>query len=298
MKEWRKLWIACVVLCAASAPDDTSEVQPAIAKLVFLQDLADVPNGDLTQALDELRQRTRELREEMQLPEVSETNSDGHPRLPTSFIGPDEAKISEIRRNIELLKKIYAEKQRRKMEQEQKQQSQRDAAINNPSPSSAAELIAASEGQPVFEGSSSKSESPNDASFANQIPRKVFPRVVDPFELGNSLFMAGNIEQAVKFYQMVPADQISAFDKNWLELMKACCTRSQGRFDEAETAYRELARDKSGLRASEAAKEWLLYVNSRKRLAGLMDEYGKKADTVLKATEKFLEASKDGTANQ
>ena len=111
--------------------------------------------------------------------------------------------------------------------------------------------------------------------------KRVVPGVIDQIELGNSLFMAGHLEQAIEAYQNVKPHELSAFDGNWSHYMTACCYRRIGRFDEAEAIYREVANDRNRVLFASQASDWLEFVRRRKKNIVLADEYSRKADDLL-----------------
>ncbi|MEM9411911.1 MAG: tetratricopeptide repeat protein, partial [Planctomycetota bacterium] len=198
----------------------------------------------------------------------------------------------EIVENIRLLKQIFAEKEKRRLVEMARLKRQQKTEMvlpingqkNTPSPN---------------QGSGVKQNIPDPMLDNNdvRIPRQVVKGIVDPFELGNSLFMAGNIDEAIKFYQLVPVQEISAFERRWLELMLASCYRVQGKYSEAEASYRVVAGDGGGVNTSMTAKSWLSYISSKKNIDTVSEQFTSKANAVLEQGNLVLKEFEDGSGN-
>ena len=283
------LFVSLFLLANSSGAQDGD-----VAKIVYLQDVTKLSNAELSDALSRLRKQTKVLESEIrnpgsttgsgtrQMPGSGTRNGSTTKRLSSPSNNSIEKKVGDIERNIQLLQKIYNEKKRRK------KNGSSNGTMSAPmqgSGSGSRNSDSNGSGSRELDGSSSKmSEFPE-----LKLPKQVVSNIVDPFELGNSLLMNGNTAQAIKFYNLVPDDQLSPHDLHWLYLLKACCHRANGNLEEAERTYREVANVKNGRRASEAARGWLKYVSSRQNIEEIVEDYKARADTTLQKAQTVLE---------
>ncbi len=87
---------------------------------------------------------------------------------------------------------------------------------------------------------------------------------VDSFELGNSLFLTGNYEAAIKSYKDQLSKSTAPNDKDWISCLIGCCYRMQDKSKEAETIFRTVANSKQGNPyATDYAKWSLTYLDKR-----------------------------------
>ena len=95
---------------------------------------------------------------------------------------------------------------------------------------------------------------------------RVLDDPVNAFELGNSLFQTGNLGAALKAFNAVDRDQITAFDQLWLDYATACCHRRLGDQSKAEALFRDLVnRNPQSLEPPVVqAKWWLNYLKNKK----------------------------------
>ncbi len=284
--------------------DGVNDHSDGIARVVYIQDVSRLSNEELSDALKKLRAQTKKLETEITQDRgptgsTEPLGSGSRSKVPAidSNTSSDQSiaeKVKDIESNIKVLQQLYAEKNRRKLA-DAKQQAASMIAEQNKNQSLIPDPSKDPQNFSQFAGSGNDSaNSMNSNTVA--LPKKVVSTIVDPFELGNSLFLSGNTEQAIKFYQLVAEDQLSDHDRHWLYLMRACCERANGNIEEAETIYRSVANVKNGKRAAGAAKGWLKYIASRKQIDALVEEYGNKADVVLKQAE-IVKESIGGSSN-
>jgi len=311
----------------AHSLDQTSAV---IAKIVFTQDFSNISNEDLAGALRQLKEQTRRLKQDLtssqdemdsgsrtkfstalDLTSTADHDADHSADYPADHAVKrsanhpvkHSAKVDEIRRNIRLLKTLFDEKKRRQaIADKDKNDADATAAemdLKGSSTKSSEIITPVIPSNLLDSGQAGPSDAKPDGRAASPVgvPKQVVHRIVDAFELGNSLFLADKLERAIKYYEAVPTDQLSAFDRNWLELMMACCHRRRGDYDLAEHSYRTVANDKHGLRASGAAKDWLKYLAKRKRMVSVVDEYTARADAVIQKAESLLGGEENGSSN-
>jgi len=254
------------------------QIVPAqsIATVVYQQDDS---AADIDRELQELRDKTAELKQQIDESMYPDDEFDAG-EIPAAV---DSEKVVEIRRNLELLKKLINEREAKARELAA-QRARQDAALQSP-PAALS----------VAEDASQVPADQRQVSSGNlRMPEKVLDKIVNAFELGNSLFQAGNFEQALKYYEIVPPERLSAFERNWLEFMIANCYQRNRQYDRAEAGYRTVAGFKDAPRLAQSAKESLNYVLSRKRLSGVVEEYVSKADAALQKANALMGDSTNG----
>lgn len=266
-------WILGLLFLAAA---DLSA--QSVARVVFLQE---APGDDVSQTVDELRRKTIGLQKQLDESDLdfSEFGDEG---FETTGDSDNSQKVIEIRKNLELLQQVIKDK-RAKMMTEAAEKSVQDSLLQ-----SRLELEAPQE------ETAASSEPDDTPEVGVRMPKKVLDKIVNAFELGNSLFLAGNIEQAIKYYEFVPVDRLSASERNWLEFMLASCHQRNENFELAEAGFRSVAGFKDSPRLAQSAKESLKYVVSRKRLSDVVDEYNSRADDVLQKASELMGDSEDG----
>lgn len=132
------------------------------------------------------------------------------------------------------------------------------AVTNNPPPE-------------VSSGTSQPTESfqpslpPPTSGFPSGKP--VLTEPVNPLELGNSLFMTGNFNSAIKSYQRVLDNSKDRSERAWLRLMIACSQRLLGDLDQAESLFREVTNQRDAGQFASAHARWNLKLIEKRRAA-------------------------------
>ena len=290
------LW--CLIGFAACVDESNSQTFYAHAQIVFQEPISQMSERELTDALETLRERTTRLQRELNstngyFNEGSDSKVESNTLTgegSSSRTAPAKApssKLSEIKENIKLLKKIFAEKERRALEEVQRlKKTNQKKGWTLPK-----------EGQPMSpnmnQGSDSKTEMTDEEYQDVRIPKRAVEGIVDPFELGNSLFMAGNVEEALKFYDLVSKQNMTPFQKRWLELMLACCYRTQGKYAEAQASLRIVANDRDGVNASKTARSLQKYINSKMKIDAVSEQVNSQADAVMEKANNLLKEFED-----
>ncbi len=208
-------------------------------------------------------------------------------------------KVSGIKRDIELLQQLFAEKKRRQL-LKQSATAIDDTTTSQESmskPGFAQDPRIASElsRHLTAESESMAAGRPADQPLGDHSPvsaRRVVPGVVDAFELGNSLFLAGNLDQALRSYNTVRRTNMSPFDRTLLEFMIASCHRGLGEYDQTAAAYRVVEQDLNGVRFVQSAREWQDFLKKRTQMIDAMNELSDKADLLIKRAEDVLSDDK------
>lgn len=160
----------------------------------------------------------------------------------------------DIVKRIELLKQIY---EQRRIENQSKvnkaslQLKAENTSLSEPLEPSEPQNKAASVVPP--EVNPKAAEPRNSLSIAD----RVFPKPVDLFELGNSLYQTGELQTALEAYSQVDRGTITAAEAVWLDFMIASCQRRLGNWEEAESLYRSVANQAIAPNLSKPAQRWL-----------------------------------------
>lgn len=94
----------------------------------------------------------------------------------------------------------------------------------------------------------------------------------DIFELANCAFDVGEIDFALRLYDSPELKLQDPNDLSWRDYFVAGCLRVQGKFPEAEAAYRNVVKANKDSRAGTSATWWLNYMKSKQELNGAMQE--------------------------
>ena len=267
-------------LLAATAASGQDYPDTGVTSAVFVQGSS---TKDVDEQIKELQSLTKDLEQQLDNSKLGTAPTTNQLRnvetVPDD--SPDNSKVTEIKKNLELLRQVIKDKRSKAIADQMKAKNQ-----NQSKPES---LILISDPQ----GSSNRALE-NLPVEEVRVPKKVLDKIVNAFELGNSLFLAGNIDQAIKYYEVVPAERLGANERNWLEFMIATCHQRQQNFNDAEAGFRNVAGFKDAPRLSKAARESLQYIVSRKRIDGLVKEYTSKADAALQKANNLIGGTEDG----
>jgi hypothetical protein len=113
-------------------------------------------------------------------------------------------------------------------------------------------------------------ELPNADSETSSIPQPtvtgtpVTALPVNSFELGNSLFLTGNLTASRKSYQSSLKQAQSPDEDAWLRCLIGSCYRLEGDLANAETMYREVTQHKNQSYPVDYAKWCLQYVEQKR----------------------------------
>lgn len=261
-----------------------------IARVVFLQELEKLATDELHSSLERLRHQTDRLQNE--LDQQRESDGIDQPLTIDQADRSEKQKVAEIERNIRLLRDLFAEKARR-------QAAANSSKMNAPIESEAGPSTSPQPELPDLNLDSAAAQIPEPAPELMVQPvqdieqsiatRKIVDKVVDPFELGNSLFRIGNLPQALKAYESVPRTKLTAFDRTWLDFLIASCYRGLGDLDRAKSIYRVVQQDKNGVRFVQSANEWLKHLEKRERMIKAVGELTAKSDALVKRAGELLD---------
>ena len=244
--------------------------------------------NQLQNLVEQLNQKASELSNDLNTP----IKSSGQNATKLSH----EKELDQIRANIQLLKEIRSKKMKNGNTTEIE-------LSENHMPGGSVTKTISHESKvkpfvfpdPVVEITKEPSE------FQSQLPtiaaKRMVPRVVDAFELGNSLFLLDNLEQALVAYKEVKRRDLSEFDQIWLEFMVASCQRGLGNTKEAESSYRELVNDKKEIRFSEASSSWLNYLRRKQEIDMNAQKQLSKADELINQAQEYENDAKDRIGN-
>lgn len=191
----------------------------------------------------------------------------------------DQGRINSINDRISLLKKLAEEEKRRAAER-----AARDAASNVVTMPPTQPETSVNQGDPGtnnFDPTAQTGDS-RPEPFQPSVPQvdplqtkaaeatQVLQEPLDPFELGNSLFMTGNYQASIKSYQTIMKDA-SREDQVWLQCMMGCNYRLIGDLQKAEELFREVSNNRNGENYAVDYARWSLsYIESRQKTK---DEY-------------------------
>jgi hypothetical protein len=120
-------------------------------------------------------------------------------------------------------------------------------------------------------GNSMASESNRDPETELAIPppvrtgTPVTAKPIDPFELGNSLFLTGNATASRKSYESRLKQAQSPLEDAWLRCLIGCCYRLEGDLKSAETKFREVTKHKNNSYPVDYAKWSLQYIDGKQK---------------------------------
>ena len=197
-------------------------------------------------------------------------------RTPAAKDSLDKGRIDSINERISLLKKLAEEDQRRAAEKAaQEAASKVNTMPAMPQPETTANGTDAESS--VFDPANRKPIDPPVTPFQPTLPKadpltskaaeatQVLQEPLDPFELGNSLFMTGNYEASIKSYQTILQDA-SAEDQVWLKCMMGCNFRLIGDLQKAEELFREVSNNRNAESYAVDYARWSLsYIESRRK---------------------------------
>lgn len=184
----------------------------------------------------------------------------------------DMGRINSINERISLLKKLAEEEKRRAAEQAAKAESQMNSMppVNPVTPAN--DNVGESN---VFENVTQPIDPP-PKEFQPTMPKtdplttkaaeatQVLQEPLDPFELGNSLFMTGNYQASIKSYATI-LESVSKEDQIWLKCMIGCNYRLLGDLQKAEELFREVSNSRvADSYAVDYARWSLTYLESRR----------------------------------
>ena len=109
---------------------------------------------------------------------------------------------------------------------------------------------------------------------------------INSFELGNSLFLTGNISAARKSYQRNLKQAQSPLEDAWLRCLIGCCYRLEGDLKNAELKFREVTRHKSPSYPGDYAKWSLQYVDRKRKTQEEFLAIESEIETLLKGIQK------------
>lgn len=135
----------------------------------------------------------------------------------------------------------------------------------------------ANRGELPAEANWNKSDSPIEADQPSTVETMkvmgtpVTAKPIDSFELGNSLFLTGNLKAARKSYESRLETAVSPDEEAWLQCLIGSCYRLEGDLVNAETMYREVVRKKDDSYPVQYARWCLQYVEQKRKLT---EQYG------------------------
>ena len=136
---------------------------------------------------------------------------------------------------------------------------------------------------------SSDSTNSNDLTdSAEYTVARVVEGVINRYELGNSLFAAGRIQDALANYEKVKPANLLDDHVLWHLYMTATCHRLLNNIETAESFYRELATRSQGELPVKAARWWLSYLNDKKTILVAIENGQKAADNLLQIAESYV----------
>ena len=94
---------------------------------------------------------------------------------------------------------------------------------------------------------------------------------VDAIALADNLFAAGDVEGAMRKYQMLTKKRLPVSHKRWVIYQVACCHRRLGNIPAAEVIYRELASVTDKTTVPTQARWWLDALQRRKEAEERLD---------------------------
>ena len=264
-------------LAFTQEPDTPATTQ----KVVYVQGSS---TKDVDDQIGQLQQVGKALEKQLNDVNLGVEETAGEAESVDDSVPNQNIKVDEIKKNLALLKQVIKDKQAREMAEAKKKQRLKEML---PDP-----------GVQLNETEKTKSATTtNEPADDIRVPKRVTDRIVNAFELANSLFLAGNIDQAIKYYEIVPADRLSAFERNWLEFMIANCHLKMKQYEQAEAGFRTVSGFQDSPRVASSAKQSLNYILSRKRLTGLVEEYGARADEAIKAASSLIGEPENGIKN-
>lgn len=126
--------------------------------------------------------------------------------------------------------------------------------------------------QTAIETGNSEANSATDpATELTSIPRPeasgtpITAKPINSFELGNSLFLTGNLVASRKSYQARLKDAQTPEEDAWLRCLIGCCYRLEGDLANAELMYREVTQHKLQSYPVEYAQWGLQYVEQKRK---------------------------------
>ena len=185
----------------------------------------------------------------------------------------DMGRINSINERISLLKKLAEEDKRRAAEEAAKAESQMNSMppVNPVTPPN--NNVGESN---VFDNVTQPSDPPPE-NFQPTMPKtdplttkaaeatQVLQEPLDPFELGNSLYMTGNYQASIKSYATI-LESVSPQDQIWLKCMMGCNYRLLGDLQKSEELFREVSNSRNADSIAVDYARWsLTYIESRQK---------------------------------
>ncbi len=210
-------------------------------------------------------------------------------RQATNGSSLDTKRINSINERISLLKRLGEEDKRRASE------NSNQAVPVMPQPirdSSMPKSPEAESGLNMFDPTGKTADPPVE-TFAPTLPpanplakhvaqaKQVVNQPLDPFELGNSLFMTGNYSASIKSYQTI-LEGASDNDQVWLRCMMGCNYRLLNNFRKAEEAFREVSNSRDRESFAVDYSRWSLsYIEARRKSKAEFESIAKEIDSAL-----------------
>lgn len=202
----------------------------------------------------------------------------------------DRGRIDSINERISLLKKLAEEDKRRAAEKAAQDAASQIITMPANQPKTPANEVSADPN--VFDPTTQPADPPPEP-FQPTVPKtdplqakaaeatQVLQEPLDPFELGNSLFMTGNHEASIKSYQTI-MKSASKEDQVWLKCMMGCNYRMIGNLQKAEELFREVSNNRNAESYAVDYARWSLsYIESRRKTIEEYQVLEGEIDTIL-----------------
>ncbi|MFK7765600.1 MAG: tetratricopeptide repeat protein [Mariniblastus sp.] len=199
---------------------------------------------------------------------------------PADFEERNRDRIDTINRRIRRIRMLIEEEKAAALEAESKTDAKQNKNANVDPPA-----VSVDPNQKVPDSNNQTDDSPAEQTETEiSESASVVAGLVNPVELGHSLFLTGNFAASRKHFEMQlkQAKDLDPEEAAWLRCLVGCCFRMEGQYQKAEEMFRATTRYRVRSYATDYAKWNLGYLQKRRQTFEAYQAVEQEINAILK----------------